>query len=138
MATIIVNHPWRVLLVAALMATTAAWYAASNLVLDADTNHLIGADRPFMIQFNEWLEEFGDLEYLYVVVDPGEDLTAGDTAVRGRPQALADSASSIAPGAADRLRRIARRLASLATALEPTLGRADDPLKLERRRQVPG
>jgi predicted RND superfamily exporter protein len=81
-ATIIVNHPWRVLLVAALMATTAAWYAASNLVLDADTNHLIGADRPFMIQFNEWLEEFGDLEYLYVVVDPGEDLAAGDSAVR--------------------------------------------------------
>jgi predicted RND superfamily exporter protein len=92
-ATIIVNHPWRVLLVAALMATTAAWYAASNLVLDADTNHLIGADRPFMIQFNEWLEEFGDLEYLYVVVDPGEDLTAGDSAVRDlvdRLQAMPD------------------------------------------------
>ena len=46
---IIVNHPWRVLLVAALMATTTAWYAASNLVLDADTNYLIGADRSFMI-----------------------------------------------------------------------------------------
>jgi predicted RND superfamily exporter protein len=81
-ATIIVNHPWRVLLVAAFLATTAAWYAASHLVLDADTNHLIGADRPFMIQFNEWLEEFGDLEYLYVVIDPGEDLAAGDSAVR--------------------------------------------------------
>ena len=92
-ATIIVNHPWRVLLVAALMATTAAWYAASNLVLDADTNHLIGTERPFMIGFNEWLEEFGDLEYLYVVVDPGEDPTAGDSAVRDlvhRLQAMPD------------------------------------------------
>ncbi|MDG2021041.1 MAG: MMPL family transporter [Phycisphaerales bacterium] len=81
-AAIIVKNPWRVLVFAALMATVAAWYAASHLVLDADTNHLIGADRPFMIQFNEWLEEFGDLEYLYVVVDPGDTPAAGDAAVK--------------------------------------------------------
>ena len=78
------NHPWRVLLVAALKATTASWYAASNLVLDADTNHLIGADRPFMIPFKEGLKAFGDLEYLYIVIDPEEGDSGHRTALDRR------------------------------------------------------
>ncbi len=69
-------------MIAVLVAIAGAVFAARNLELDADTNHLIGDDRPFMIGFNAWLEEFGDLEYLYVVVDPGDDRDAADRAVR--------------------------------------------------------
>ena len=66
------RHPRRPVVIALLLAIAGAIFAARNLELDADTNHLIGEDRPFMIAFNAWLEEFGDLEYLYVVVDPGD------------------------------------------------------------------
>jgi len=79
----IVRHPRRPVVVALLLAVAGAIFAARNLELDADTNHLIGDDRPFMVGFNAWLEEFGDLEYLYVVVDPGDDAeTAPDAGDR--------------------------------------------------------
>ena len=81
----IVRHPRRPIVIALLLAITGAIFAARNLELDADTNHLIGDDRPFMIRFNAWLEEFGDLEYLYVVVDPGDDPDERDHPRNGAP-----------------------------------------------------
>lgn len=43
-------------------------YAATSLQLNADTDDLIGADRPYKEKYDAFLSEFGDLEYLYVVV----------------------------------------------------------------------
>ncbi len=61
----------RALVVAALGVVSAVLcglYAASSLQLNADTDDLIGADRPYKEKYDAFLNEFGDLEYLYVVV----------------------------------------------------------------------
>ncbi|MCP4834854.1 MAG: MMPL family transporter [Phycisphaera sp.] len=78
----IVRHPIAILLVGMLLAVGGGGLAAARLHLDADTNHLIAEDRPFMEPFLGWLDEFGDLEYLYVVVDPRGDEAAADVAIR--------------------------------------------------------
>ncbi len=72
----VLHRPGRVIAVALVLAVLGGWLAASRLVLDADTNHLIASDRPFMAAFERWMEEFGDLERLVVVVDAPDDDTA--------------------------------------------------------------
>lgn len=49
-------------------AVLCGLYAATSLQLNADTDDLIGADRPYKEKYDAFLNEFGDLEYLYVVV----------------------------------------------------------------------
>jgi predicted RND superfamily exporter protein len=65
----ILGHPRLVVTIGILTAAIAALLGALNLRLDADTNSLIDPDRPFMRDYRAFLEEFGDLEYLWVVVD---------------------------------------------------------------------
>ena len=82
LARLILTHPRSLVLVAVLLSMLGAGLAAARLQLDADTNHLIAEDRPFMPEFLGWLDEFGDLEYLYVVVDPLGDEPSAAAAVR--------------------------------------------------------
>lgn len=60
-----------IVVVGFLSAAAGGLLAALTLDLDADTNSLIADDRPFMKTYRAFLHEFGDLEYLYVVVDAG-------------------------------------------------------------------
>jgi predicted RND superfamily exporter protein len=81
LASLVVSRPRTIVaisLVAALLGGLLGWY---RLPLDADTNSLIARDRPWMQLYRAFLEEFGDLEYLYVVVDSKGDVAAGERAV---------------------------------------------------------
>ncbi len=60
-----------------MLAIIGGWLGAMRVPLDADTNALIGADRPFMQRYQAFLDEFGDLEEMIVVIDP---LAPGDAA----------------------------------------------------------
>ena len=82
LARLILAYPRSLVLVAVLLSMLGAGLAAKKLQLDADTNQLIAEDRPFMPEFLGWLAEFGDLEYLYVVVDPRGDEPAATAAIR--------------------------------------------------------
>ncbi|MAJ48028.1 MAG: hypothetical protein CBC35_12300 [Planctomycetes bacterium TMED75] len=66
------------LLIATLAAIAGAALAFTRLKLDADTNSLIGEDRPFMQAYRGFLEEFGDRESLWVVVDAGQPSAPGE------------------------------------------------------------
>ncbi len=72
LARMIRARPGWVLWSALILAALGGVLAASNLELDADTNSLIGRDRPFMKAYRAFMEEFGDREALYVVVDAGD------------------------------------------------------------------
>src|SRR6185436_19157235 len=52
-----------------------------HLPLDANTDSLISRDRPWMKQYLAFLKDFGDLEYIYVVVDTKGNRDAGEQAV---------------------------------------------------------
>lgn len=71
LADLVLRAPWTILAVSAALAVGGAVLAWRGLGLDADTNSLIAPDRPFMKLYRAFLDEFGDLEYLYVVVDAG-------------------------------------------------------------------
>ncbi len=88
LARILAAHPVIIVAAAVILALAGAMLAADRLHLDADTNHLISEDRPFMEPFLGWIDEFGDLEYLYVVVDPQGRETDADAAIRELVPAL--------------------------------------------------
>ncbi len=81
LADLVEARPWTVVILSALLALVAGLFALFRLPLDADTNSLISRERPWMQRYVAFLEEFGDLEYLYVVVDTKGDRAAGERAV---------------------------------------------------------
>lgn len=81
LSRLVLDHPWIVIVVGAVSAIILAVYGAATIRLNADTNDLIARDRPFMVKYRQFLEEFGDLEYIHVVVDPGSDQVLGREAV---------------------------------------------------------
>ena len=86
---LIERRPLGLVFLATILAIAGAVLATTRLVLDADTNHLIAPDRPFMADFEAWLDEFGDLEAAYVVVDGHEDDDSADAAVEALVDRLA-------------------------------------------------
>ena len=72
----IVRHPWAVLAVTAVLAAVAGLWSWGRVHLDANTDSLMGNDRPYVAEYKRFLHEFGDLEYAWVVVDA--DGTDGD------------------------------------------------------------
>ncbi len=73
---LIIARPKSLVLLAACLAVSGSVLSLETLRLDADTNSLIGDQRPFMQTYRQYLDRFGDLEAIYVVVDAGENLDA--------------------------------------------------------------
>ncbi len=67
-ATFACRRAFAVAALGIVSALLCGLYAATSLQLNADTDDLIGADRPYKEKYDAFLSEFGDLEYLYVVV----------------------------------------------------------------------
>jgi hopanoid biosynthesis associated RND transporter like protein HpnN len=80
--TVVVRRP-RVLIAAyALLAALSVWGATVKLRFKTEQNDLVGADAEYNQRYLAFLEEFGDLEHLYVVIraggDPGRAMKAAD------------------------------------------------------------
>ena len=92
-AAISTRAPRSVLGISVIAAMVGGWLGALHVPLDADTNALIGPNRPFMQRYQAFLDEFGDLEDMIVVIDPlGTDPVAeqrAEAAVRAVHGALA-------------------------------------------------
>jgi len=76
----------QVVLVGLLLAALSVVYTALELRLNADTNDLISPSRPFMQRYLAFLDEFGDLEYIYVVIEQDN----AEAEVEGAAHALVD------------------------------------------------
>ena len=98
----LLGNPGLVVALGLVSAAIAGLFGARSLTLDADTNSLIDPGRPFMRDYRAFLEEFGDLEYLWVVVDAKSDrpeqVAAAEAAVdacvarlRALPKVMADA-----------------------------------------------
>ena len=74
LAGLIEHRPREILIFALLLSLSGGALSFFKLHLDADTNSLIGAQRPFMQTYQAYLDRFGDLEAIYVVVDAGETI----------------------------------------------------------------
>jgi len=78
---LVMAAPKAVVICAVVLSALSAWYALDKLQLDANTDSLISPDRPFMVDYREFIREFGDLEYLYVAVDARGHPAAAKVAV---------------------------------------------------------
>jgi hypothetical protein len=76
------RRPVAIVLGTAALAIAAALWSAWSLQLDADTNSLVGDDQPYMRRYRAFLRDFGDLEYILVVVDPAGNEAEASEATR--------------------------------------------------------
>ena len=74
LASVIDSRPRLILALALILSAVGGIFSISMLQLDADTNSLIGEDRPFMRTYRAYLDRYGDLEAIYVVVDAGDPI----------------------------------------------------------------
>lgn len=89
LAAFLIGRTRIVVLASAILATIAGAFSWNHLGLDADTDALIGEGQPYMRAYRQFKRDFGDLEYLIVVVDPRGDEAAADEAVRELSSRLA-------------------------------------------------
>ncbi|MHC4947195.1 MAG: MMPL family transporter, partial [Planctomycetota bacterium] len=67
-AALVCRRPRTVVAIGLLLAVVSAAYAGLTLRMNANTDDLIGSDRPYFADYRRFLDEFGDLEHIYVVV----------------------------------------------------------------------
>ena len=89
--------PVGVVVAAIVVTALAVAWSWDRIRMDANTDSLMGDDRPYVQQYKRFLGEFGDLEYAWIVVDaqgPDGVLRTGeaqravdllDRALRGNP-----------------------------------------------------
>ena len=81
LSTFVTRQPW---LTAGLCMALAVWTVPAVLKIEfkTDQNDLVGADLEYNRRYLDFLEEFGDLEFLYVVIEVGKDQQAALAAAR--------------------------------------------------------
>ncbi|MEZ6194119.1 MAG: MMPL family transporter [Planctomycetota bacterium] len=84
---------WRrsglVLAVALVLAGLGIALAATRLRLNANTDDLISPDRPYMQNYRRFIEECGDLEFIYLVVEHHDDPAAAKACIDDLAASLA-------------------------------------------------
>ncbi|MBI4126605.1 MAG: MMPL family transporter [Deltaproteobacteria bacterium] len=82
LARFVMKVPGFIVVVALGLATMSGIYAATHITLNADLDDLVSDDLDYHRRYKEFLKEFGDQEYLYVVTDAGGDLPRAKEFVR--------------------------------------------------------
>ena len=81
LAALVVLHP-RLTIGVYLALAAAAVPIAMKIDFKTDQNDLVAADLEYNRRYLDFLEEFGDLEFLYVVIEVGDDERAALAAAR--------------------------------------------------------
>lgn len=67
------RRPIPVIAASLLLALSATLYSAMSLRINSNPDDLVAKDRPYQVAYRDFVSEFGDLEYIYiVVVDNGD------------------------------------------------------------------
>ncbi|MBN1283456.1 MAG: MMPL family transporter [Proteobacteria bacterium] len=92
-AHIAARHARKIIAVAVALTIAAGAYAAATLRLNANLDDLVSEELEYHRRYIEFLEEFGDEEYLYVVVDSKGDMPQAKRfveALAGRVEKIPD------------------------------------------------
>ncbi|MBN1441758.1 MAG: MMPL family transporter [Planctomycetes bacterium] len=89
----VVRFPRSVVLVFAVLSIASIWVTVDRLEFKTDQNDLVSADLEYNRRYLRFLEEFGDLEFIYVVIE-----------VEGDP----DRARAVADAVAGELEKLTR------------------------------
>lgn len=72
---IIVSHPRKIVVISLILAVICAYLAATKIYIDADQDNLVSDKLAYHKRYKDFLKEFGDQEYLYVVVETKDNPT---------------------------------------------------------------
>lgn len=84
----ICRHPKKIVAFALVLTAASAWLAFTRLSLDADQDNLISERLAYHQRYKNFLREFGDQEYLYLVVEAGDDLPRAKKFVRAAAERI--------------------------------------------------
>jgi uncharacterized protein len=108
------RQPILIIALATVLAGSSVFYANRTIKLNANTDDLIAPDRPYMKQYRAFLDEFGDLEFMYVVVENSTRPNSSDSAPQSEPSRV----ETVVEALDARLRMIAD-LPAVFSAIEP-------------------
>lgn len=69
LARLVLFRPWLVIVFGVVLAGASIFAALHHIKLNADLDDLVSEDLDYHRQYKEFLRDFGDFEYLYVVVE---------------------------------------------------------------------
>ncbi|MEM7229061.1 MAG: MMPL family transporter [Planctomycetota bacterium] len=81
LTTIALRAPRLVLAIGIILAIVSGLLAWSRLDVNSDPNALIDADRPYMQKYAAFLDIFGELEHILIVIDANDDHAAARACV---------------------------------------------------------
>lgn len=92
-AASVIKYPWKILIVTLLLVTASVSISSKYLELHTDQDDLISEKLEYHKRYKDFLREFGDQEYLYVVTEVNDDLPRAKAFVRalaGRLESISD------------------------------------------------
>ena len=72
---LVINRPWWVLCVGLAITLVSIVYSSVFLKMNTDQDDLVSEKIEYHARYKDYLREFGDLEYLYVVVETNKHLS---------------------------------------------------------------
>jgi len=82
------RHPWKIVIAATVLTVVCAALAITRLSLDADQDNLISEKLAYHKRYKNFLREFGDQEYLYLVVEANGDLARAKQFVKSAAERI--------------------------------------------------
>ncbi|HUJ79948.1 MAG TPA: MMPL family transporter [Nitrospiria bacterium] len=144
LARLVCKRPGAIVITAVLLTLLSGWLAVTRLTMSSDQDRLVSETLPFQKTYLDFIDNFKDQEYLYVVID-GRDAEkakafADDLAARlaKSPDLIRQVTYRIGPKQlgndmllyldSDQAEALARQVESLAPSLRPALlsGRLDE------------
>lgn len=71
---LITRWPLHILIIAILLTISSLMYAYFDLDLNTDQDDLVSEEMEYHKRYKDYLDEFGDLEYLYIVIEVQDNL----------------------------------------------------------------
>ena len=78
---LVCRHPRSVSSAGVLLAIISAAYAGTALRMNTNVDELGSASREYVQEFRRLVADYGDLDYIYVVVDAGDDTLLAERAI---------------------------------------------------------
>lgn len=82
LARMSIRAPWAVVITAVLITTLSLFLTMTRLEIHTDQDDLISEKLDYHHRYKNYLREFGDQEYMYVVVEAGDNLPRAKAFVR--------------------------------------------------------
>ena len=99
------RHPWQIIVSGVVLALVCAVASSLFLRLNADQDSLVSKDLPYQKRYLEHIENFGDQEYLFVVIRTG-----GTEEGKRRAAAFSDQVAASLAGRPDLIQAVYHRL----------------------------